>query len=159
MICCFWSLNPIDQSELELAKQFSVKDVVKFLHQVKLGQYAIIFEEFEINGEILVQLPDNELQDMGIASALDRLKISSYFHRYIAGDKDIPNQQSVKIVVKFLDDIKPLKQFASKFGENNVDSQLLLDASDDVMRELGVDTGVHIRLIRTKFKNFPHVIC
>ena len=137
-----------------MAKQFSVHDVVKFLHEVKLDQYAPVFEEFEINGELLAQLPDNELQDMGISSALVRLKISNYFRRYIVGAKDIPDDQSVKKVVKFLGDIKPLKQFSATFEENRIDSQLLLDASDDVMRELGVDTGVHIRLIRTKFKNF-----
>lgn len=145
----------IGQTVLEMAKRFSVQDVVKFLHKVKLDQYATIFEDFEINGELLVQLPDNELQDMGIASALVRLKISNYFRRYIAGVKSIPDDQSVKKVAKFLEDIKPLKQFASTFEENGVDAQLLLDASDDVMRELGVDTGVHIRLIRTKFKNLP----
>ena len=137
---------------MEKAKQLSVEDVVKFLHHVKLDRYATVFEEFEINGELLVQLPDNELQDMGIASALDRLKISVYFRQYISGVQNIPNQQSVREVVKFLEDNKPLKQFASKFGENKVDVQLLLSASDEVMRELGVDTGVHIRLIRTKFK-------
>ena len=147
----------IGQCDLELAQQFSVEDVVKFLHKVKLGQYAAIFEDFEINGELLVQLPDNELQDMGITSALDRLKISKYFHQYIAGVRNIPNERSVKKVVKFLEDIKPLKQFASTFSDNNVDVQLLLDASDDVMRELGVDTGVHIRLIRTKCKNSPEL--
>lgn len=142
----------LDDKELEKAKQLSVEDIVKFLHHVKLEQYATIFEEFEINGELLVQLPDNELQDMGIISAIDRLKISVYFRQYILGIKDIPNQQSVREVVKFLEDNKPLRQFASRFAENKIDVPLLLSASDEVMRELGVDTGVHIRLIRTKFK-------
>ena len=142
----------LDENELELAKQLSVEDIVKFLHDVKLEQYATIFEEFEINGELLIQLPDNELQDMGIVSALDRLKISVYFRQYVLGAKNIPNQQSVREVVKFLEDNKPLRQFASRFGENNVDALLLLSASNEVMRELGVDTGVHVRLIRTKFK-------
>ena len=142
----------LDENELELAKQLSVEDIVKFLHDVKLEQYATIFEEFEINGELLIHLPDNELQDMGIVSALDRLKISVYFRQYVLGAKNIPNQQSVREVVKFLEDNKPLRQFASRFGENNVDALLLLSASDEVMRELGVDTGVHVRLIRTKFK-------
>ena len=142
----------LDKNELEMAKQFSVEDIVKFLQHVKLEQYATIFEEFEINGELLIQLPDNELQDMGIVSAIDRLKISVYFRQYISGIKDIPSQQSVEEVVKFLEDNKPLRQFASRFGENKIDVQLLLSASDEVMRELGVDTGVHVRLIRTKFK-------
>ena len=143
---------PVDASELEKAKSLSVEDVVKFLYHVKLDKYASIFEDFEINGELLIQLPDNELQDMGIASALDRLKISVYFRQYILGIKNIPNQESVREVVRFLEDNKPLSQFAFKFGENSVDVQLLLSASDEVMRELGVDKGVHIRLIRTKFK-------
>ena len=41
--------------------------------------------------------------------------------------------------------LRPLK-VCCHFEENGIDSQLLFD---DVMRELGVDTGVHIR---TKFK-------
>lgn len=148
----------LDENELEMAKQLSVEDIVKFLQHVKLEQYATIFEDFEINGELLIQLPDNELQDMGIVSAIDRLKISVYFHQYISGIKDIPNQQSVREVVKFLEDNKPLRQFASRFGENKIDVQLLLSASDEVMRELGVDTGVHVRLIRTKFKKLTSEI-
>lgn len=158
IIKCGCNYPLTDQNTVQLAKGFSVQDVVQFLHHIKLGQYATTFEEFEINGEILIQLPDNELEDMGISSALDRLKISTYFKQYILGSRDIPNRQSVKRVVKFLEDTKPLKQFASRFAENDVDSELLLGASDDVMRELGVDTGVHIRLIRTKFKNFPQVL-
>lgn len=146
------NFDTIDEKELEMAKQLTVKDIVNFLHHVELEQYATIFEEFEINGELLIQLPDNELQDMGINSALDRLKISVYFRQYILGIKNIPNQLSVREVMKFLEDNKPLRQFASRFAENKVDVPLLLSASDEVMRELGVDTGVHIRLIRTKFK-------
>ena len=38
--------------------------------------------------------------------------------------------------------------------ENAIDGELLLNASDDVLQKLGVEKGVHMRMIRTKFKSW-----
>lgn len=134
------------------AKQYSVGDLVTFLQSIQLDQYATAFEDFEINGELLVQFSDSDLKDIGIASALHRLKISTFFRRLVTGSHELADRFPVESVVKFLNENRQLKQFASSFELNGIDGELLLNASDEVMRELGVEKGVHIRMIVTKFK-------
>ena len=136
----------------QLAKQYTVGDLVSFLQSIHLDQYATAFEDYDINGELLIEFSDDDLKDIGITSALHRLKISTFFRRLVTRSQEIANRYPVECVVKFLSDNRQLKQFAPSFEQNNIDGELLLKASDDVMRELGVEKGVHIRMIVTKFK-------
>lgn len=135
-----------------LAKSFPLSEVVAFLHSKDLGHYANIFEEFDINGELLIQFHEDELRDIGIESALDRLRISTYFRRHVAKSEGLAELYPVEVVVQFLQDTRPLQQFAASFRENRIDGEMLLNASDEVMGELGVEKGVHRLMIRQKFK-------
>ena len=135
-----------------LSKNYPLSDVVEFLNSKNLGHYANIFQEFDINGELLIQFHDDELCDIGIESALDRLRISTYFRRHVAKSEGLAELYPVEVVVKFLQDTRPLQQFATSFGENRIDGEMLLNASDEVMTELGVEKGVHKLMIRQKFK-------
>ena len=134
------------------AKDFTVKDIVNFLESKGLGHYSQLFEEYEINGELLVQFHDDELSDIGITSALDRLRITMYFKRLVVKSDGIAELYPVEAVVQFLEQTRPLQQFAESFHEQQIDGELLLNASDDAMNELGVVKGVHKMMIRQKFK-------
>ena len=134
------------------AKDFTVKDIVNFLESKGLGHYSQLFEEYEINGELLVQFHDDELSDIGITSALDRLRITMYFKRLVVKSDGIAELYPVEAVVQFLEQTRPLQQFAESFREQQIDGELLLNASDDAMNELGVVKGVHKMMIRQKFK-------
>lgn len=135
-----------------LAKSYPLTDVVAFLNCKQLGHYASIFEEFDINGELLIQFHDDELRDIGIESALDRLRIATYFRRHVAKSEGLAELYPVEDVVQFLQGTRPLQQFAASFGENRIDGEMLLNASDEAMTELGVEKGVHKLMIRQKFK-------
>ena len=132
------------------AKNYPLPEVIAFLESKGLGCYSKIFEEFDINGELLIQFHDDELRDIGIDSALDRLRISTYFRRHVVKSEGLA--ELYPAVVQFLQEIRPLQQFAASFGENRIDGELLLNANDEVMNELGVEKGVHKLMIRQKFK-------
>lgn len=134
------------------AKNYPLPEVIAFLEAKGLGHYSKIFEEFDINGELLIQFHDDELRDIGIESALDRLRISTYFQRHVVKSEGLAELYPVEAVVQFLQETRPLQQFAASFGENRIDGELLLNANDDVMNELGVEKGVHKLMIRQKFK-------
>lgn len=134
------------------AKQFTLQDITAFLETKGLGRYAKLFEEFDITGELLVQFHDDELREMGIESALDRLRISTYFKRQVIKSEGLAEFYPVEAVVQFLQETRPLQQFAGRFQEEKIDGELLLNASNEVMNELGVEKGVHKLMIRQKFK-------
>ena len=150
---CFFVSCALAAAELqERASRYSVQDVVDFLHSLSLDQYITSFEEYDISGELLIQASDDELKELGVQSALDRLKISVHFKRKVAGSAEFAKQCPPEMVASILEKHKPLKPFASTFLENGIDGELLLNASDEVMRELGIDKGLLIHMIRTKFK-------
>ena len=134
------------------AKDFTLQDILAFLETKGLAHYGKLFEEFDINGELLIQFHDDELRDMGIESALDRLRISTYFRRHVIKSEGLAELYPVEAVVQFLQETRPLQQFAPTFQEQQIDGELLLNASNDVMNELGVEKGVHKLMIRQKFK-------
>ncbi len=135
------------------AKDLSLADILQFLDQWELGRYKDKFEEMDINGELLIVFQDKELQEIGVDSALDRLRIITYFKRMVNRKPGaIAEMYPVEAVFQFLSETKPFQQFASTFKDQGVDGELLLNASDDVMKELGVTTGVHRLMLRQKFK-------
>ena len=119
-----------------------------------MDQYATAFEEYEINGELLIQFQDGDLEDLGVNNPLHRLIIRMCFRRLVLGSEEFASRYPPQAVAQFLDANKQLKQFSRSFLENAIDGELLLNASDDVLQKLGVEKGVHMRMIRTKFKSW-----
>ncbi len=134
------------------AKDFTNKDVIVFLESRGMEQYSKIFDEFDINGGDLILFQDEELSGMGIESPLDRLRISTYFRRHVVKSEGLAELYPVEAVVQFLKENRALQQFATTFDEQRIDGELLLNASDDVMNELGVEKGVHKLMVRQRFK-------
>ena len=126
--------------------------MIAFLETRGLQRYTKIFEDFDINGELLIIFKDEDLFGMGIESPLDRLRISTYFRRHVVKSEGLAELYPVETVVQFLKENRALQQFASTFEEQRIDGELLLNASDDVMNELGVKKSVHKLMIRQKFK-------
>ena len=57
--------------------------VLDFLKQYKLDKYYPIFQEWAMDGDLLLQVDDNVLKKMGVNSALDRKRISSKYKTFI----------------------------------------------------------------------------
>ena len=134
------------------AKDLTPTGVLEFFDQWDLGRYKEKFEEMDINGELIV-FQDKDLQETGIESVLDRLRIITYFKRLVMKKSSgIAKLYPVDAVFQFRNETKPFQQFAATFKEQSIDGELLLNASDDVMKELGITTGVHRLMLRQKFK-------
>ena len=146
-------LFPFPADEMQRrAKDLSLAEILDFLDRRGLGQYKKIFEDLEINGALLVQFQDDELRDIGITSALDRLRIITYFKRIVVKTSGIAEFYPVDAVFQFMEETKPFQQFAATFKAEGIDGELLLNANNEVMEELGVTTGVHRLMLRQKFK-------
>ncbi len=65
------------------AENYSAKDVVRFLQRIGLGHHSQAVLKDDITGDMLVAegVGDEFFSDLGITSALDKLKITVLFKR------------------------------------------------------------------------------
>ena len=63
------------RSYLEYLKSWSDEEVTRWLVEVKLGQYAQVFSANDIRGNVLLDVDQQALKEMGIKSVGDRVKI------------------------------------------------------------------------------------
>ena len=77
-----------DTETLEhLARDYGVDEVGEFFTEVGLGQYTEAFQEALISGEELLEADKEFLEELGVKSAIDRLKMKELFRRKLQGAK------------------------------------------------------------------------
>ena len=57
------------------AREYTSKHVSQFLQGIGLGQHAIAFSREDISGEMLLEATDEMLEELGITSTIEMLKI------------------------------------------------------------------------------------
>ena len=67
------------------AAGYSVEQVGEFLESIGMSQYVEIFAENEMNGEMMLEADDKDLEEIGVESRLHRIKIMVLFKRYVYG--------------------------------------------------------------------------
>ena len=72
------------------------------------------------------------------------------FHRRLLGGVV---QHSLQTVLDFLKHYE-LDKYSATFQEKGIDGDLLLEADDRVLKELGVNSAVDHRRIKTQYKKF-----
>ena len=63
--------------------QYPLQSVLNFLAEHKLDKYSAIFQKWGMNGDLLLEVDDSVLKEMGVASALDRKKIKSKYKTFL----------------------------------------------------------------------------
>ena len=63
--------------------QYPLEMVLAFLEQYKLDKYCDNFKKYGINGNLLLEADDSALEELGITSALERLKIKVYTQKEV----------------------------------------------------------------------------
>ena len=132
----------------------SVKDVTDFLASMKLDKYIREFEENEISGDVVIVLKPSELSDLGVNSALDKIRILVGFRRQLEGGG--VKFSTSKLVVALSQN--NLSKHRKPFEEHKVDGDMLLYEDEDLVRsmlkEIGIKRNLDITKIIAKFKTF-----
>ena len=55
--------------------QHSLQEVLTFLEQNKLDEHCASFQKSGMDGDLLLEADDNVLKELGVSSAVERLKI------------------------------------------------------------------------------------
>ena len=147
--------QPDEKQLLQLARQYTSEAVANFVTSIGYPDYAELFEDNDYSGDVLVECKDKDLKDLGIESALARLKIIILFQRQLEGLHSVAKNFPADKVIEFLDGLKPQEkeQYKQSFSTNEIDGEMLLamKGNYDVMSELGVKPA-HNRMIWAKFE-------
>lgn len=119
-----------------------------------MDQYIKAFEENEISGDVVIALRSSDLSDLGINSALDKIKILVGFRRQLEGGEA---RFSTSQLVVALSQHK-LGKHRKLFEQHKIDGDMLLFEDEDLVRamlkEIGVKPELDITRIISKFKTF-----
>ena len=131
-----------------------MQDVIKFLASIKLDKHIPAFQENDISGDVLISAKPDDLKELGVESALDKLKILVGFKRYVEGT-EVKFTTSKLVVALSQHNLgkhrKPLEQ-------HGVDGDLLLYEDKELVRsmlkEIGIDSHLTITRIISRFETF-----
>lgn len=63
------------------AMAMTIEEVVLWLQEIKLSKYAELFQEKEVDGEMLAWFTLEDLEEIGVKSGVDRKKIILRFRK------------------------------------------------------------------------------
>ena len=66
-----------------MVEGISKDDVGTFLRQIELAEYVTLFSENDIDGEMLIDLNQEDLKNMGISNTFHQKKIIRKFQSYL----------------------------------------------------------------------------
>ena len=79
---CTWLLSTLAHHQVLFLRslqggeaQYPLESVLDFLEQSKLDKYRDIFRKTGMDGDLLLEADDNVLNELGVTSAVERLKI------------------------------------------------------------------------------------
>lgn len=93
------------------------------------------------------------MEDLGVKSALHRLKIHLLFRRQLEGLGKVAKRYPVEEVVRFLNANK-MNKFVEMFEKHQFDGEMLMEASDEVLDELGISNHIQKLALKTNFKKY-----
>ena len=96
---------------------------------------------------------DKVLEELGM-DAVARLRVHVLYCRHLLGqESELARRCPVKRVVEFFEQHRVLKKSAKMIQENMIDGEMLLQAPQAAVLDLGI-TAIGWRLIEKKFKGY-----
>lgn len=62
---------------------YPLETVLTFLEQNNLSKHCPVFQEWGMDGDLLLEVDDGVLKEMGISSAVDRKKIKTKYKTFV----------------------------------------------------------------------------
>ena len=110
----------------------------------------------EISGDVLLDADEEFLTELGVDTALDRVRIMTLFPRTL---EEVEPKYPVSEVVKYLQENK-MEKYIKLFEENEIDGDMLLDTDPTLMKavlkEIGVGVVDRVKIL-SKFKTFTSI--
>lgn len=147
-ICCVGTAKKL--------KDYKTDDLLELLDDIGMEQYKPIFMEEELDGDTVNEWTVSDIEDVGISSALDQLKIYLAFCQLKPERRDRSNTFSTQYetVIKFLQSKPDFQQYVDIFRKNNITGEILLKATPPVLQEIGVQSCLEASKIIVFFAKY-----
>lgn len=130
------------------------KAFAEFLKTIGLERFADDVVELEVKGHMIVGDRGEEVMEELKMNAIDRLRVSVLYRRRLLGqESELARGCPVERVVKFFEQHKVLKKSAKMIQENGIDGEMLLQATQAAVMELGI-TAIGWGVIEDSFNDF-----
>ena len=80
-----FSIPPESLTLAECAAKYTKEQVAEFLKTIGLAQYVDSFLENDVDGELMSEANDEDLDALGVQSQLHQIKIMVLFKRHVVG--------------------------------------------------------------------------
>ena len=122
------------------------------LKQINLHEHLSLFDDEDVTEGNLQEIADEDLlHSIGVESALDRLKIIMQIQKYKSGVRGTQGLTTTE-VAEFLCRKLNMGHYVLFFQENEIDGDLLLRATDEILKEIGIQTALDRLKIRIAFR-------
>ncbi|XP_019858199.1 PREDICTED: uncharacterized protein LOC100640592 [Amphimedon queenslandica] len=131
-----------DEDLSEAASKLTETDVAQLLKRMGLHDSAEFVQTTGISGDIvysLLTMPSPDLKELQIPNRIYELRFQVQFKRLLE-KKELEHVFSSELLAQFLMENKRFSQYAKVVRENELDGEMLLLASDDVYRDLGISS-------------------
>ena len=151
----FETYNDYDADNLkeDTSDHTSTNFVSNFLKEIGLQDYASTFEEIGISGDVLLKVTKNDLDELGVSSALDKIKIMVKFPRYVQKEEI---RYPLSAVIDFLNKHN-MSKYSKCFQQHQIDGEMLMMKDTDLVKsmleEIGIK-GIAGTIIIAKFETF-----
>ena len=68
--------------------QYPLHSVLNFLEQNKLDKYCVIFQQWGMDGDLLLEADHSVLNELGVSSSADRIKIRAHLLSLVSNEGD-----------------------------------------------------------------------
>jgi hypothetical protein len=135
--------------------EWSVDQVTAWLENIKLEEHVECFQENRVNGKVLLQCDHECLENFGVVSKPDRIKILTRMNE-VDSSHEMPSsgcvsEWTVEEVIDWLEDVK-LEGYAEIVKDRDVTGEELLQYDHECLEEIGVISKPDRIKIITKLK-------
>ena len=138
----------------ELAKTYTVNDVLDFFQTIRMDKYIEILRNEGLDGTLLVAAGEDELKDLGITSDFHRFKIQFLFKRTL---QSTPSTHALDVVLDFLT-TNNMDKYSKRFSEEGIDGDMLFEilqlpdeSGNAILKEIGIVSSFDRLKMRKKF--------
>jgi len=64
--------------------KYPLQTVMDFLKEHKLEKYCTLFQERGMDGDLLLEVDDNVLKELGVKSPVDRIRIKTNYRTFVS---------------------------------------------------------------------------
>lgn len=121
-----------------MSSKFTVPYVVQFLDSESMKQYAGLFQQYGINGDILLTCKTAFLNEIGVESVLDASKIIVLFRKYTGDGYNHEKSKQDLISAINSSDIKNKSEYLKAVEDHSLSSCLLKEGGVELLKELGI---------------------